>query len=48
MTTGAENAQVTDEQLKAMSPEEIVKAEDDGRLDVLLGRRAMGTGTGPA
>jgi hypothetical protein len=42
------NGQCTAEQLKAMSPEQIVKAQDAGRLDTLLGRRDMGTGTGPA
>ncbi|MES9804978.1 hypothetical protein [Streptomyces cinereoruber] len=30
--------QVTDEQLKTMSPHDIVQAQEDGRLDQLLGR----------
>lgn len=30
--------QITDDQLKAMSPHDIVKAQEQGRLDQLLGR----------
>ncbi len=31
-------AQVSETELKTMTPEEIVKAQDEGRLDDLLGR----------
>lgn len=47
MSTAEENGQCTAAQLQAMSPEEIVKAQKDGRLDALLGRRAA-TGAGQA
>ncbi|MBO1269606.1 hypothetical protein [Arthrobacter cavernae] len=38
MTTAEAKGQCTAEQLKTMSAEEIVKAQQDGRLDSLLGR----------
>ncbi|WOC60109.1 hypothetical protein RI444_16550 [Paenarthrobacter sp. AT5] len=41
--SASENGQVTAEQLKAMGPEEIVRAQREGRLDGLLGRSAEGT-----
>lgn len=32
--------QVTEAELKTMTPEQIVEAQSEGRLDILLGRRA--------
>jgi hypothetical protein len=40
--SAAENDQVTAEQLKTMSPEQIVQAQNDGRLDSLLSGLAAG------
>jgi hypothetical protein len=48
MSAAEANGQCTAEQLQTMSPAEIVKAQQDGRLDSLLGRRTTGAGDGTA
>ncbi|WP_263855068.1 hypothetical protein [Arthrobacter sp. M4] len=39
MSAAQDDAQCTSEQLKTMSPEEIVKAQQEGRLDAVLAGR---------
>ena len=42
MSAAEANGQCTAEQIQTMSPDEIVKAMEDGRLDTLLGRQGKG------